>query len=314
MKKLLLLILLIPFFVQAQDFSGEITYEIRIVPKSDTIGIDTSGLKELIAREDGTTVSYIIGAKRYKSTYYKDGKYSYSYTYDNETKRMYDDYAGKPYITFRDARKPNYEYGDSEILEDATTKVLGHESYMVITESEYGLTKTYYSEDIRVDYTDFEGHNVGNWYNKLKEVDGAIALKTTTEYGLYYEIREAVKIKKRKVKDKEFELPDKPIAAAFSALDEKFDLLPPTQAQLDCYQEKTVSNSKSGGEKYTSYITFILETDGTMKYAEPLEEDKDGLYKVALDIVLNCGFQFKIGKIDGKPVNTQIHFPVEFLR
>ena len=91
MKKLLLLLSIFPLFVQAQFFSGEITYEIKIVPKSDT-----ADLKEIIELEDGAIATYLITTKRYKSAYFKDGNYRYSYTYDDESKRMFDDYAEKP--------------------------------------------------------------------------------------------------------------------------------------------------------------------------------------------------------------------------
>lgn len=309
MKKLLLAIFFIPLFVQAQYFSGEITYEIKIIPKSDTVD-----LKEVTDQQKGTTAKYLITAKRYKSSYFKDGEYTYSYTYDDETKRMYDDYADKPYLTFRDSGISNGEYSKSMIFKDSTTKVLGHMCYMVVSESEYGKSKTYYSDDIKVDYDDFEGHKVGNWYNKLKEVDGAISLKTITEHDTYFEIREAINIDERKVKKKEFKLPEKEVAASSTALDNQIEMKQPSQDQIRCYQQKVGSVSKMGGEKYICYISFILKKDGDIRFIEAYEEDDNGFYKVALDVVENCGFEFKPGKIAGKSVDSQVYFPIEFLK
>ena len=103
--------------------------------------------------------------------------YNYSYTYNDKTKRMFDDYGNQPYITFRDSQKANYTYFDSKIYKDSTINVLGHPCYMVLTSSEYGTSRTYYSDDVRVNHEDFEGHKVGNWYNKLKEVNGAINIE-----------------------------------------------------------------------------------------------------------------------------------------
>lgn len=309
MKKLLLAIFFIPLFVNAQYFSGEITYEIKIIPKSDTVN-----LKKVIEQKEGTTAKYLVTAKRYKSSYFKDGEYNYSYTYNDETKRMYDDYADKPYLTFRDSRKSNGEYSTSIIFKDSTTKILGHLCYMVISESEYGKSKTYYSDDIKVDYDGFEGHKVGNWYNKLKEVDGAISLKTITEHDSYIEIQEAINIDERKVKDKEFELPKKELAASFTALDNQIEMKQPSQDQIQCYQQKVGSVSKMGGEKYICYISFILKKDGQIKFVEAYEEDDGGLYKVALDVVENCGFEFNPGTIAGELFDSQVYFPIEFLK
>lgn len=90
-----------------------------------------------------------------------------SYTYDNKTKRMFDDYANMSYVTFRDSRRVNAEYYGSEIFKDSTTTILGYDCYLVVNESEFGMSKTFYPNDIKVNYADFEGHKVGNWYNKL---------------------------------------------------------------------------------------------------------------------------------------------------
>ncbi len=309
LKIFLLFVYTLPLSLSAQFFSGEITYETKIIPKSDTLN-----LEEIMELKHGTIASYVITSKHYKSSYFKDGKYSYSYTYIDETKRMYDDYADKPYITYRDSRKVNFEYYGSQIFKDSTTTILGHECYMVATDSEYGKSKTYYSDKIKVDYSGFEGHQVGNWYNKLKEVDGAITMKTVTELETHYEIQEAVKIDRRKVKMKEFELPKKPIAASFTALDSNAEMRPPSDQQIQCYQQKTGEASKEGGEKFTSYVSFLLQKDGEIKFIEPYQKDPEGLYKAAVDIVENCGFQFSPGKIDGKSVDSQVFFPVEFLK
>ncbi|MEM7106805.1 MAG: hypothetical protein AAF519_01170 [Bacteroidota bacterium] len=309
MKTLFLLALGLPIIVQGQYFSGEIVYKMKIISKSDP-----NNLEKIKESKHETTASYLITSKHYKSTYYRDGNYSYSYTYDDETKRIYDDYSDKPYVTYRDSRKSNFEYRESQIFKDSTAKILDYDCYMVISESEYGRSKTYYSEKIRVNYSDFKGHKVGNWYNKLREVNGAIALKTVTEFESYIEIQEAVTIDKRKVRLKEFEIPKKPIAASFTALDNQAEMRPPSQQQIQCYQQKTNAVSKKGGEKYTSYVSFLLQKNGVIKFVEPYGEGPGEFHKVAIDIVKNCDLQFSPGKIGGKSVDSEIIFPVEFLK
>ena len=96
-KVLMLFCLLLPFqAVQAQGFSGEIVYKLSYIPKNDSIDVE-----KLIDEQLGTSSSYLITDSYYKSTYYKNNKPTYSYTYHGDTKRMYDDYADGAYITYR---------------------------------------------------------------------------------------------------------------------------------------------------------------------------------------------------------------------
>lgn len=309
MKKIFLLLCFAPFFGIAQYFSGEIVYEINIIPKSDTID-----LKVILDSKKGTKARYLITSKRYKSTYFKEDTYQYSYTYDNESQRMFDDYSDRPYITFRDSRRSNAKYFGSKIYKDSTKTILGYDCYMVRSESEFGISKRYYSDDVRVNYRDFEGHKVGNWYNNLKEVNGAITIKTITEYKDYIEIQEAVEVNERKVKIEEFDLADKPVAASITALDKKMKIRKPTQKQIQCYQQKIAAVSKDNGEKFISYIKFLLSKDGKVKFIEPHKKDSYGFYKIGMDIVRNCGFEFESGKINGKSVDTEVYFPITFFK
>lgn len=294
--------------MRAQFFSGEITYEKRIIPTSDSLDID-----QLRDAWLGDSFNYIISNGRYKSSYYKDGILTYSYLYDNESKRMYDERADKPYITFRDSRKTSVEPDQSQIFSDSITTILGHTAYMVAYEST-NKTKTYYSDDIRVDASQYEGHQVGNWYNKLKEVNGAISLKTIIEHEGYTEITEVIDIKNRKVSDEEFQLPDKPIAANYTALDQPVQMDELTQEQLQCYVSKAKKVSKVNGSKYLSYVIFLVDKDGLVKFLEPYEKDGNEFYKTAIHIIQNCKFQFQPGQIDGQPVVSEVYLPLEFLK
>jgi len=302
-------LLLFSLFGQAQFFSGEITYETTYIPKSDSLN-----LEQIRDNDHGNVSTYLITAKHYKSTYYKDGAYTYSYTYDDITKRMYDDYVTNLYVTYRDSRKTNGLYSEPEIFRDSTQTILGHKSYLVVNESGRGRTKSYYSDDIKVNYKDFKGHKVGNWYEKLKAVDGAITLKSITEHPEYYEVRQAVKIDEREVKEREFNLPNKPVAASFSALDQKIEMKQPTEEVINCYRERVAAVSNPEGKEYTVYVKFLLKKDGKIEFIEPVEEDELGFFKVAVDIMLYCGIEFIPGKIDGVNVDAQMYFPIVFLK
>jgi hypothetical protein len=310
MKVLFLFLMLLTCnVIQAQNFSGEIIYKIEIIPTSDSLN-----LEKLLEEKKGTSASYVITNGYYKSTYFKNNAPAYSYTYHNETKRMYDDYMGRDYITYRDSRKSDTQYYGSEIYKDSTIKVLGYSCYLVKSSADYGNTKTYYSDKIRVDAESFKEHQVGNWYSKLKNFNGAIMLKSITKYKYYIEVQEAIKITERKVDRREFNLPGKLIAASYTALDQQVKMKDPSKDEIECYRANILKapDLYSRTKKVTSYISFVLTTEGTIKFVKPYEKDEHGLYQIATDILNNCGLIFIPGKIDGKPVDSEVYFPVEF--
>jgi|GEM_PF-3201433 len=309
MKKLLFLILFIPILVSAQDFTGEIIYEIKIIPKSDT-----ANLKKIMELKNGTVLSYLLTSKQYKSTYSKEGRYKYSYTYDPKTRRLYDDFSHKPYMTYRDSRKSLIQYYGAEVYKDSTATILDHDCYLMESKSQQGTTRAYYAKNLKVNYANYEGHNAGNWYEKLKMVDGAIPLRTITEHETYTEVIQAVKIVERKVSDKEFKpVQKKPVVASFSVLDQPAEVLTTSPDQAKCYQDKVNAMSNEDGEEYTSMIVFLLTSKGEVRYVAPYGRNDD-YYVTAADIINNCGFDFKPGKIAGKPVDSQVFFPVNFLK
>ncbi|RZN80602.1 MAG: hypothetical protein EVB11_11495 [Winogradskyella sp.] len=308
--KLIYILSIISISLTAQNFSGEIEYQIKVVPKNDTFNIDS-----LLNLKNGSVAKYLIKESQYKTTYFKDNVETYSYTYEDISKRMYDNDAENAYITYRDSRKANFNYKGSKIYTDSTDVILGRECFMVEYESDYGKSRTYYSNEVKVDYDSFVGHKVGNWYEKLKEVDGCISIKTITEFDEYYEIQEAVKITPRTIDDSEFSLPsDKIIAASYTALDKRIELKRPSQDKINCYLGKVQDavNKTNIDKPITSYVSFIVASNGDLKHIEPLERDNQELYKVAMDIIKNCDFEFLPGEIDGTPVSSLTYFPVEF--
>lgn len=107
---LLFLILIIPIHSSAQSFSGEIEFEISFIAKNDSVNIDSLRTAYL-----GDRLVYIITDGNYRNSYYKNDEYVYSYTYDNISKRMYDDEVAREFITYRDSRKTNMTELNSHI-------------------------------------------------------------------------------------------------------------------------------------------------------------------------------------------------------
>lgn len=308
--KLTAFIVWISISLNAQHFSGEIEYEMKIVPKKENLNVDS-----IWSLKPGKKARYLITSSFYKSTYYNDSTETYSYTYDNVSKKMYDDQASLPYITFRDSRRANFTYGASEIYRDSIVDILGRECFMVKNQSDFGNSTTYYSEDIKVDYESFKDHQVGNWYNKLKEVDGCVSIKTITEFDDYYEIQEAVKITPLDLDQKDFELNmDKIIVASYSALDKNVELIPPNQESIECYREKHKSGiaKKDVNEPVICYLSFVINRKGELSYLTPVEDIHGELNEIAVDILKNCGLKFSPGEINGRAVSSLAYFPVEF--
>jgi hypothetical protein len=312
MRNLLhLLLLLFPLVGLTQNFSGQIEYQIRIIPKSPQFNVDS-----LRSTKQGDIARYKITSNYYKSTYFKNNKETYSYTYDNISKRMYDEYVDKPYITFRDSRNANFDYKPGKIYKDSIVKILDMECFMVKYESNYGNSTTYYSNQVKVNYETFKDHQVGNWYNKLAQVDGCIAIKTITEFDDFYEIREAVKITPLNLSQEDFDVKtNKVIVASFSALDKKVEMNTPSKEEVDCYRQKIINGKSKKAfkeEPETCVLSFIINRNGDLLYLEPYDESNPELNLVAMDIIQNCGLSFIPGEIEGRQVSSLVYFPIEF--
>ncbi|MDO1500334.1 hypothetical protein Q2T40_09350 [Winogradskyella maritima] len=305
-----LILMISSCYVHAQYFSGIIEYKVEIVPKSQSVNLDS-----IFETKKGEISKYYITSNYYKAEYYKDGKKTYSYTFDDLSKRMYDEYIDLPYITYRDSRKANYQYYGSKIHADSTISILGRSCYMVSYDSEYGKSKNYYSEDIKVDYKNFENHKVGNWYEKLKQVNGAIMMKSITEYEDYFETREAVKITPVKLSKKDFDVDsDKILIASYSALDKRVALKPLSPTTIACYQAKLkeAKKYKTGSETIQCYLSFIVNKTGEISYIQPYDKSLGELNDHAIKIFKNCGISFEAGEIDGRKVSSLAYFPIEF--
>lgn len=297
--------------LSAQSFTGEFVKKTSYIPKNNSIDIDSLAKTAL-----GDYSRYTIKPGYYKSQYYKDGKPGYSYTYHANTQLMYDDEPDKSYITYRDSKKGgDYTYEEPVIHKDSTIIVLGYSCYLVTQETSFGLTKTYYSDALRVNYESFKDHKVGNWYNKLKLTDGAIPLKTIVEYEDYYSITETLEVNDIKLSNDAFKLPEnKKIVASFSALDERVTLVEPTVEVINCYQNMVGESQElaKASNLKTIYTRFVVTETGEITDVDVYEKDNAGLYKKAIAFIQNCGISFIPGKINGKAVASEAYFPIEF--
>lgn len=299
----------ISFTSFAQFFSGELQYKTSIVSKDKRLNADS-----ILAQKPGTSSSYLITRGYYKSTYYKEGKTTYSYTYHGDTKRMYDErFDQDGLVTYRDSRKGNALRIRSILYKDSIKIILGHPCFMVERVYENYIAKTYYATDLIIDAESFKDHQVGDWYNQIKEVGGALSLSSVYEYATHIEINEVTSIASRNLTASDFELPKKKLVVASSdALDVQAELRQPSQETIICYREKLIAAAPSVKQDYISYVGLVVTEIGEIKNIEPYEKDQFELYKVACDIIAKCGLEFTPGQIDGKSVNSFLYFPIEF--
>jgi hypothetical protein len=297
----------VPSITLAQYFSGDIEYKLRVVPKKRGMNVDS-----LMAAQPGTEFLYKIAEGYYKAIFLKNGKEVSSYTYHGNTKRMYDEMADKDIISYRDSRRGNMTLIRSRIYKDSVKTIASHKCFLV--ERVYGnqIIQIYYATDLKINHESFAQHAVGDWYNQIKEVNGALGLSSMTEYATHYEYYDVVKVTKKPLKASDFALPaGKAVIAGSGAVDQEATFDEPSAEIIKCYEEKITATPNID---YTCYVGFIVDVNGKISHVEAYEEDEDGLYKVAVDIVQNCGLHFQPGTIDGKTVDSWVYFPIKFGR
>ncbi|MEM6736143.1 MAG: hypothetical protein AAGC64_02475 [Bacteroidota bacterium] len=296
-------------FSYSQYFSGEITYITSIIPDK---GVE---LDSNILNADGRVSKYIITKGNYKNVYLdSNGQESYSYTYHNGSKRMYDYYISREYITYRDSRRGNSTNYSTRVIRDSIVYIVGFPCYQVQRETNYGLVTTFYSDSIQVDYDSFKEHAVGNWYEEIKQVGGSIKIKSIIKFPNYISITEAIQIKERKVYKEEFKLPEIPTVASVQSLDSQAQLLPLNKLQIECYNKsiKKAAKIKGRTKDYIVYLRFVLTESGETKFIEIYNSDKFGLGEIAMDIMESCDLTFIPGKIGNVIVASEVYFPIEF--
>jgi len=132
-----------------------------------------------------------------------------------------------------------------------------------------------------------------------------------SEYSDHIEILEVVKITPRELKSRDFEIPNKPAIASYSALDKRVEMQSPSLATQACFRKK-FEEAPASKEKVVCYVTFIVSDKGKISHIEPYKKDEQGYYEIAVDIVSSCGIEFNPGEISGKPVSSLAYFPVNF--
>ncbi len=304
----LLFLFFLPSITFGQYFSGDLVYKKSIIakdPKVDVLKLMSDGL--------GTDMVYTIMNGYYKSVYLRDGAMTYSYIYHADDKRMYDETATEAYITFRDSRKANSgRIIRSTVYYDSVKTISGHPAFMVERIYEGHIDKTWYAKDLRIDPESFNDHKVGNWYDQIKEVDGALSLGSHTEYPDRIEIFEVVEVKPRVLSKSDFKLPPKIAIPSSEALDKKVQLVTPGPNSVQCYKLHLAKAPALPVQPLTIYISFILSERGKLSDVTALGKGYEDFKAIAKDIISSCGLEFVPGEINGERVTSRVIFPIVF--
>ncbi|MBO3697864.1 hypothetical protein [Roseivirga sp. E12] len=110
----------------AQFFTGEIKYKTTLTAKNDSFNIEDI---DRIATND--EYRYKITSGYYKTSYFKAGAPTYSYTYHGDSKRMYDEQIKDGYISYRDSRRYDVPLLGFQVDRDSTITHLGKECFLV---------------------------------------------------------------------------------------------------------------------------------------------------------------------------------------
>jgi hypothetical protein len=310
LKKITVAFVLLSQISCAQDFTGQISFIRRIIAKDNTVNVDS-----LMDGTLGDSSVYTLSGPYYKTTFFRKGKPTYTYTYHHAAHRFYHELPYNTYITYEDSRRKHDSLTSLTLHRDSITTILGYKCFVAHKVSENSTGKAWYSDQIRINPETFKGHNAADWYKELKLTNGCFNLKSVSEHGNYIEVFEAVRVIRKKIDEKFFQLPAvKPVVASYSTLDKEPGMKEISPQAQECYdlKAKTAPVAFHRSREVSCVVLFIVTADGKIQHVHPYEKDDYGLHKIAVDVVKNCGIEFTPGEIDGKPVSSEFYMIVGF--
>lgn len=294
--------------ILGQDFSGKITYSFEYRPKDSSTKV-----KDLVVDMPTDSVVYTIKNGHYQSQRYFEGKCIEFYTYNNSTKKMYYTTEDRDYFIYFFPHDQRYSSPIFTEKQKYEKQILDYTTSLVTTIVDGMEMLNFYSPEIRVEPSSFEGHAFGGWYELLKRNNGAIPLKTATNYYDHYEVKTATKIEFIDLDNSFFEVPEgNEIVASRESLDELAHAEDPTPETYYCYMSKIeeIADKMIEGKNYNYVLRMVIDTDGSVSHIKAINSDYLGFDKVAEKIVEECNLEFNPGKINDLPQKAEIFFPL----
>ena len=184
--------------VFGQTFEGEIVYQNTCVSKLPNV------TDQQFTSMMGSSLNYIIKGGNYKSS--TNGTVVQWQLYINKENKLYNKTSSSEIVFWNDGSANPDEVLKVEVKKKVT-EILGYKCDEVTLTCKSGIQKYYFNSKMGVDASLFTGHIFGNWYDYLK-VAKAIPLKLIIENTQLTFTSVAIEVKKMKLDDKEFQLPE----------------------------------------------------------------------------------------------------------
>lgn len=308
MKKLItILFFIFGHAVSGQYFEGVIDFKTRVIDKETG----------LLIRVHTSTLHIGNGYYRYRVN--TQNEFTYEQTRLKDEDKLYSQRATTPYITY-EILKPSETYCQPvEIIEHRKERVLKHDVFAGMKYFSSKRTDTlFFSDDLRVNPADYTTFYFGRMNEQLLQLDGSIALKTIANYAEYdfITVKEAVRIRKKKLKPRHFKFPKGvDIAARYTIVENPRNFINYlTQEQLNCYEDHTVFSKDYISDAVVKKVRlkFIFTTEKELKEVVVFQTDDSGLNERAINVIKKCKLDYELGMVNNKPVDTEIYQDIHF--
>jgi hypothetical protein len=197
MKRLILLMLIVPICCFSQVFEGEIIYQNIYKSKNAQLKDEQLGIMM------GTTQNYYFKGDNYKSVL--NGQVLQWQLYLSQDKKLYSKMSNSETVFWNDVNIQGDEILSAVINKNVTT-ILGYKCDELILTCKSGIQKYYYNSKLNIEANKFVNHKLGNWYDFVSR-SNALPLKTIIENAQFTLISIAVEIKPMKLEAYFFKLP-----------------------------------------------------------------------------------------------------------
>lgn len=292
---------------QAQ-FTGKIVYQYEYQNHSN------KAIEEQLNHPKIDSLSYAVHKSEYQSVSYSNGEIVETYVYDPASKKMLFSMGNRPYYLYLQTDLDKFDSAvQLEFDQNQTEEILGYSAYKTLNPSTGEIN--YYAKDIQIDARNFSKHYFMQWNQILKQTNGSLPLKTITRYNGYTEIKTTIRVEPQTEEEMDFSFDERKMqVAAYNNLDEVIDF-PELKGQgFWCYQAivDKHSNRLIYEKDYQLVLRFVIHPDASITHVEIEESEYEYLNEAAKRIIKTCDLGFEPGKINGKPVSSEIYYPINF--
>ena len=197
MKKNVLFFLLLSFSAFAQNFEGEINYDVTY--KSENPQLKPEQLASMM----GNKQMYTIKDGNYKSAI--NGQMLQWQLYVKSANKLYTKMSNSESVFWNDASVQGDEVISAKVNK-GVIEILGYNCDELVLECKSGVQKYYFNSKLAVDPALFVNHKFGNWYDYLVKAN-SLPLKMVVDNAQFTLETVATEVNKMTLASTVFELP-----------------------------------------------------------------------------------------------------------